>query len=315
MKKIILLLFLLVSTFTIAFSQAKKPTIMVIPSDVWMNQNGYVMEVNDQGKMTTVPDYNKAVSTDADLMLAISKLGELMADREFPLKDLAACLKAIKNEEIEEANTTSKETGDMIAETPLEKITRVAKADILIDLTWTINTSGPKRSMTLNLRGLDAYTNKQIAAASGTGRSSMSSQIPVLLEESVLSYIDDFNNQLQNYFDDLFENGREVSLLCKRWSGSDVDFESEYDGEELSFLIENWVADNTVEGRFSTASATENRVVFEQVRIPLYNANGRAMDTRTWANGLRKMLRDKYTIDAKIETKGLGQAIITIGGK
>lgn len=314
MKKIILIasFFLLISVSS--FAQAKKPTIMVVPSDVWCNQNGYMSSFDNQGQVEKYPNYETALQSNSDLVLAISKIGEMMAERGFPLKDLSACLKTIKQEAAEESVTTSKE-GDVLAETPLDKLSRVAKADIIIQLTWTMNVSGPKKSVTFNMQGLDAYTNKQVAAASGTGAPSFSVEVPVLLEESILSHIDQFNSQLQVHFDDLFANGREVALTCRRWSGSEADFETEYDGNELSFIIEDWMAQNTVQGRFSTSDATENRLVFEQVRIPLQNEAGRAIDTRTWANGLRKSLKDTYGIDAKLTTKGLGQAIITIGAK
>lgn len=314
MKKTSLFLCALLIGVTAAFSQAKKPTIMVVPSDVWCNQNGFVIQFDNQGAWETLPDYNLALQNDADLLLAISKIGEMMAERGFPLKDLGASLKSLRTEAVEDAVTTSQD-GDGLAESPLDKLKKVAKADIIMQITYKVNHVGPKRSLTFNLQGLDAYTNKQIAAASGTGQPTVSVELPVLIEESVLSHIDGFNNQLQTAFDDLFENGREVSLVCRRWSGSDVDFETEFDGEELSFIIENWMADNTVQGRFSTSDATENRMLFEQVRIPLNAPNGRAMDTRTWANELRKHLKAKYGIEAKLSTKGLGQAIITIGAK
>lgn len=314
MKRTILLFCAILFTATAAFSQAKKPIIMVVPSDVWCNQNGYVIEFDNQGTWETLPDYNVALQNDADLLLAISKIGEMMAERGFPLKDLGASLKSLRTDAVEDAVATSQD-GDGIAESPLDKLKKVAKADIIMQLTYKVNHVGPKRSLTFNLQGLDAYTNKQIAAASGTGDATISVEIPVLIEEAVLSHIDSFNDQLQTAFDDLFENGREVSLVCRRWSGSDVDFETEFDGEGLSFLIENWMAENTVQGRFSTSDVTENRMLFEQVRIPMFAANGRAMDTRTWANELRKELKSKYGIDAKLSTKGLGQAIITIGSK
>jgi len=314
MKKTSLLFCALIFGVTAAFSQAKKPTIMVVPSDVWCNQNGYVIQFDNQGTWETLPDYNLALQNDADLLLAISKIGEMMAERGFPLKDLGASLKSLRTEAVEDAVTTSQD-GDGLAESPLDKLKKVAKADIIMQITYKVNHVGPKRSLTFNLQGLDAYTNKQIAAASGTGQPTISVELPVLIEESVLSHIDGFNNQLQAAFDDLFENGREVSLVCRRWSGSDIDFETEFGGEELSFIIENWMADNTVQGRFSTSDATENRMLFEQVRIPLNAPSGRAMDTRTWANDLRKELKSKYGIDAKLSTKGLGQAIITIGAK
>lgn len=314
MKKIILAAGLFLLAALPAFSQAKKPTIMVVPSDVWCNQKGYVVRFDNQGTVETLPDYAAALQNDADLLLAMSKIGEMMAERGFPLKDLGASLRTLRTEQAEESVASSQD-GDMIAESPIDRLKRVANADIWMQLTWTVNNVGPKKSLTFNLQGLDAYTDKQIAAASGTGDPTFSVELPVLIEESILSHIDNFNNQLQTFFDDLFENGREITLTCRRWSGSDVDFESEFDGEELSFLIEDWVAENTVNGRFSTAGATENRLSFEQVRIPLYNEKGRALDARTWANDLRRHLREKFGIDAKLSTKGLGGAIVTVGAK
>lgn len=297
-----------------AFSQAKKPTLMVVPSDPWCTENGYMFRWDNQGVWEILPDYDLALKTNSNLALAISKIGEMMAERGFPLKDLAANLRSLRNDAAEESLTSSS-SGDMLAESPLDQLKKVAKADIWIHLTYTVNSVGPKNSLTFNMQGIDAYTNKQVAAASGTSQPSFSVELPVLIEEGVLSHIDQFNNQLQAHFDDLFENGREISLVCRRWSGSPVDFETEFDGDELGFLIEDWLAENTVSGRFSTSDASENRMVFEQVRIPMQNERGRALDARTWANDLRKWLMEKYGIEAKLSTKGLGQAIITIGEK
>ncbi len=294
------------------FSQAKKPTLMIVPSDVWCNQNGYTTTYDNMGTPTMVPDYKKALQSNPDLLLAISKIGEMMAERGFPLKDLGSSLKNLETEAAEESVTAMDRGG--IAESPVDKLRKVAKADIWLQLTWSVNAMGPKKSLTFNLQGLDAYTDKQIAASSGTGDPSFSAELPVLLEEAILSHIDQFNNQLQNYFDDLFANGREVSLECKRTNDSDVNFESEFDDNELAYIIEDWVSANTREGRFNTSDVSENRIKFEQVRIPLFLENGRALDTRTWARGLQKELRSKYNIKAKLTTKGLGQAYIILEG-
>lgn len=294
------------------FSQAKKPTLMIVPSDVWCNQNGYTTTYDNMGTPTMVPDYKKALQSNPDLLLAISKIGEMMAERGFPLKDLGSSLKNLETEAAEESVTAMDQGG--IAESPVDKLRKVAKADIWLQLTWSVNAIGPKKSLTFNLQGLDAYTDKQIAASSGTGDPSFSAELPVLLEEAILSHIDQFNNQLQNYFDDLFANGREVSLECKRTNDSDVNFESEFDDNELAYIIEDWVSANTREGRFNTSDMSENRIKFEQVRIPLFLENGRALDTRTWARGLQKELRSKYNIKAKLTTKGLGQAYIILEG-
>lgn len=311
MKK--LLFYIALNLLVVAgFSQAKKPTIMIVPSDVWCNQHGYVTEYDNMGTKTTVSDYKTALQKDASLLLAISKIGEMMIERGFPLTDLASSLKSLDTEAAEESVSAMDRGG--IAESPVDKLRKVAKADIWMQLTWTMNSVGPKKSLTFNLQGLDAYTDKQIAATSGTGDPSFSVELPVLLEEAILSHIDQFNNQLQTYFDDLFKNGREVSLECKRTNDSDVNFESEFDGEELSVLIEDWLAANTVQGRFSTSDISENRMKFGQVRIPLFAESGRPIDTHTWARGLQKELKTKYKIKAKLSTKGLGQAYITLEG-
>ena len=54
---------------------------------------------------------------------------------------------------------------------------------------------------------------------------------------------------------------------------------------------------------------------FEQVKIPLYDEKGRANDTRSWARGLQKYLKEKYKIESKLTTRGLGSAGIVIGEK
>jgi hypothetical protein len=310
--------FLLVLCTTSAFSQAKKPTIMIVPSDVWCNTNGYMMEFDNQGKVVKVPDYKKALQENADLLLVISKINELMADRGFPLKNLESSLKSLESDATEDAMLTSKGGGEL-NESSVDKLKKVAKADIWMQMTWTVNTTGPKKSITFNLQGLDAYTDKQIAGASGTGEPSFTAELPVLLEEAVVAHLDNFNVQLQNHFDDMFTNGREIMLRIMTWDTWDYDLETdEFGDDELGILLEDWIASNTVNNRFSTSTATENMMLFEQVRIPLYyerNGQQRALDARSWASGLRKYLKNTYQIESKLMMKGLGQAQLVLGEK
>jgi hypothetical protein len=296
------------------FSQAKKPTIMVVPSDNWCVRNNFMTIYDNMGKKEKVPDYKKAVQESTELLNVISKINEMMTDRGFPLKNLESVMKTLQNQSAEDAMLTSKSGAD-VNESPIDKLKKTAKADIIMQLTWAINQTGPKRSVTFNLQGIDAYTDKQIAGASGTGQPSFSAELPVLLEEAVLAHIDNFNTQLQKHFDDLFANGREVSLRIMTFSSFTGDLESEYEGKELREIIEDWVSSNTVKGRFSLTDATENTMLFEQVRIPLYDATGRAIDTYNWTGNLQKMLRDKYKITNKLMKRGLGQAQIVIGEK
>ena len=312
MKKtgFILLGFLLITTML--FSQARKPTIMVVPSDVWCNQNGYMIEFDDYGTKIMVSDYRKALQSDPDLLLVISKINELMADRGFPLQNLESSLRSLQNQQAEDAMLTSR-SGAEINESPIDQLKKVAQADIWMQITWTVNQVGPKRSITFNFQGLDAYSNKQIAGASGTGQQSFTAELPVLLEEAVIAHLDNFNGQLQAHFDDMFTNGREVVLRILVWDSFDGDLYEDYNGDELGEIIENWMFDNTVQGRFSTTHATENMMLFEQVRIPLYDSRERAIDARRWARDLQRMLQSEYNIDSRLMMRGLGQAQLVIG--
>ncbi len=316
MKKIkfVIITFLALTLNMSAFSQAKKPTIMVVPSDNWCVKNNFVSVFDNMGSTMKIPDYRRALQESTELLNVISKINEMMTERGFPLKNLESAMKSMQNQSAEDGMLSSK-TGADANESPIDKLKKVAKADIIMQLTWTINQNGPRRSITFNLQGLDAYTDKQIAGASGTGQPSFSAELPVLLEEAVLAHIDNFNAQLQKHFDDLFANGREVSLRIMTFSSFNGDLENEYDGKELNEIIETWVSDNSVKGRFSLSDATENTMLFEQVRIPLYDASNRAVDTRGWARDLQKMLADRYRITAKLMTRGLGQAQLVIGEK
>ena len=309
-------LFILVFFMTsFAFSQAKKPTIMVVPSDVWCSKNGYMMEFDNQGIKTKIPDYKRAFQENSDLLVAISKIGGLMADRGFPLKDMAQALKTLESESAENAMLSSK-SGAGVQESPIDRLKKAAKADIIMQLTWTLNNQGPKKSVTFVLQGLDAYTDKQIANAQGTGASSFSVELPVLLEEAVLAHIDNFNSSLQTHFDDMFANGREIIVRIKKFDSWSGDLEQEYGDKELSTVIEEWMTANTVKGRFNTTDATENMMLFEQVRIPLYDASGKATDARGFLKGLQNFLKAApYSIPNKLMMKGLGQAVIVLGEK
>lgn len=299
-----------------AFGQAKKPTLMVVPSDAWCKEHGYEQVFDNQGSEEKIPDYKAAVSTDKQLNAVISKINSLMADRGFPLKDLQQSIKSISSQSAEERLITSKNKGAAISESPLDRLRRTAKADIILEIDWTVNTVGPKSSITYNLRALDAYSNKQVAGAEGTGKGSFSAEIPVLLEEAVQDHMDAFVDRLQAHFDDLLANGREVVLDLRVFDSSAVDFEKQYGDYELSEIIDNWLADNCVEHRFNKSDATETMILYEQVRIPLYKANGMAQDTYGFARELARFLGSSpYNIPVKTVNRGLGRCLLIVGDK
>jgi len=315
MKRISFSILIMLVT-VLSFGQAKKPTIMIVPSDVWCTQNNYMTKFDNQGTEERIPDYKRALQTDPNLLLVIAKINTMMNDRGFPLKNLETVVKDIDRQRAEDNMTSSKTSGASLAESPLDIIKNTAKSDIIMQLTYTINTQGPKKYITFILQGLDAYTDKQIAGAQGSGQPSFSADPPILLEEAVLSHLDNFNAQLQSHFDDLLNNGREVTVRIRVFDGSPVDLSKEYNGVELAEIIDDWMAKHTVKGRYSNSDGSENFILFEQVRIPLYTETGKAMDTRQFVTELKKFLNaPPYNITCKVMTQGLGRATLVLGEK
>lgn len=318
MKKILTALFFAIIAIT-AFSQAKKPTIMVLPSEIWCIRNGYLIEYNDMGVTKQLPDYKKAMQNDADMRAMVASLADFMQKEEFPIKSLEQELKNLESEAAEEMMMTSKESGSEVAESPIDKLKATAQPDIILDLDFEKVQLGPKVQIKFNLQAIDAYTSKIISGNVGQGTPSSSGDITNQLQEAVLSFKDNFLEGLMNHFSNLFTEGREIVVNVKRWGDCEIDFETEFGDLELGEIIEDYMAKNTVNGRFSTKSATENKLRFEQVRIPMLieeaDGSSRAIDARYWGRSLVKFIKKTTDQPCKLTTKGLGEITIIMGGK
>ncbi|MBR1995359.1 MAG: hypothetical protein IJ990_07475 [Alistipes sp.] len=316
MKKLLLLMSLCLIAAT-SFGQARKPRLMVVPSDNWCYQHGFVTEYNNQGVTEYIPDYRAALVKNPDLLPVISAINGLMADRGFPLENLESAMRSINRQSIE-LSAVSARDGSTVQSNELMELRRQAKADIILQLSWTVNEVGPRRSVTYTLQGLDSYTNNEIASAGGTGDPSFTVETPVLLREAAVAHMDEFCNRLQNHFDDLFANGRAVAIYINVFENArGIDLETEFDGKELREVIEDCMANNTVSGRYSLVDDNELYMQFDDVRIPVYDERGRSIAANQFARELVKFLRNApYNItDIKLLNQGLGQVTLLLGNK
>lgn len=314
MKKLILLCCFLSCILGVAFSQAVKPRLMVIPSDSYCQRGGYMKD--------GVPDFRRMFREDANVRLVISELSTIMAKRGFPLENLEQTLKNLDQKQLENSYTENKNYAKF-AESELDKIKRMAGPDIILDLDFIIKKIGPQRYIHFNLQGLDAYTSKAIAAASGDGPPNTSAPVGLLLEEAVLNYMDNFNAALMTHFNDISDKGREVVMEIHVWDDAPANLNSEFEfmDEEVTLgdVIDYWMSENCVEGRFSRVSGSENQLVYKQVRIPLYKVvlkKKRAIITKDFVNGLKQFLaKEPFKLESKIIERGLGEAYLVIGAK
>jgi hypothetical protein len=212
--------------------------------------------------------------------------------------------------------TASVASGSGLSESPLDKLKNRVKADIILQIWWKVARTDNGKVVSFTLEALDAYTSKRVAASTGNGLPNNTDITPILLQNAILSNIDPFSKQLQSYFDDMTINGREIRLSVRKWNNWDKDLETEVNGDEIRNHIYDWLQKNTVKGIFNESASSENRIDYEQVRIPLYDERKRAVDARQFVVGLQKYLKSPpFNIEAKLMTRGLGEAILVLGEK
>lgn len=289
---------------------AKKPTLMILPSDHWCAMRYYTTSFNNQGTKVTVPDYQAAFMQDTELNPVISKVGGMLTKLGYSVKDAEQSIKTLNVRQAEDNVMVSKTTGAQLAESPLDVLKRRIKSDIVIQLSWEMSRSGK----TFTLEAFDAYTSKRIATASGT--MTEKGTIVETLEAAVQQSIKPFDKQMDTWYADQRKNGREIALTVRCWDNWENDLETEYDGEELTDCIQEWMRKNTVNEAFNLSDGTETFAQFEQVRIPMSDDKDRAMDARAFATALRKHLQKApYNITSKVIVRGLGEAVIVLGEK
>ena len=293
-----------------------KPMLMVVPSDVYCNEMGYVQQWKDEnGKTQTIVDYDIFGREDSrDLRLVIASLNDIFKNKGFETQSLEFLLKSMKQEDQENALVGDDYGLDgSIVESPIDRIKRTANVDFIVDLDFEVMEKGMGRYITFNMRAVDVSANaREIAHAHGDGKPSNSATVNTLLEEAVLNHMDMFCKKLQDEFASMSKNGRQITVKIKRTDNSEYNLLKDtfmFEGEQttLGDIIYYWLQDNTVDNN-PTRTITPNVLTFNQVMIPLTKTGRRGaiqrVDTQDYLTGLQSYLRNNYNIEGTIYMRG-----------
>lgn len=285
------------------------PTVMFLPDKAWCNANGYVTRSEHNGKTRITENYDEAF-LNTDLKNVLVQLNAMMKDNNLPVKEYGATTEIDDEEEMEEEayNDDTQSGGDM-ATTTYEELLSKLRPDIIVKVGWDVHKVGFDFTIDYRLEDLDSYSGKSIAQVTGAtapmkvGKASYAQ----VIKNSATELMDGFCSRLEDHFADIQENGREITVACRIGdNGSGVNFNSEFDGKELSTIISDWMNDNSVNHAYSTRSSTRNRINFEQVRIPFKDSRGRVMQAKEFVDGLKRYLKSNYNLKSENTTKGLG---------
>jgi hypothetical protein len=223
-----------------------QPAIVVIP-------------YTEQGE-----NMGEVIEEDVNRRVAVTAVKQSFDDLDFATVDLRALIRSIGT------------SGALTATSQTDFKTQIieqSRADIYVELEIMEPEDDPPSSASV-IR--TAYlTNNGTSLANMIGRSGRYRDIEYsrLVERAATDSIDAFLQVMQMRFDDVVANGAIIQFDISMAEGADYDLSAEVGDppDMLSFLIEDWFAENAWKNNYSVSGVTDVRMVFDAVRIPLYD--------------------------------------------
>lgn len=295
----------------------QKPKVMVVPEEAYCINSGYSKTAADG---TTIADYRRAM-LDENVLDVINSFENIMAGYGFELTNLQQTLDELKEDEALSNVLTAKDDG-MVQEDDLDRLSRVAGADIMVKVSPKVSNYGPERMLELRVSSIDCASKKALLAFGPVAKTSAGS-VSMLLRAAVSDNIETFAMGLNKYFEGLKTKGREGTIYIKVADTCPLNLEStvKYKGEEgeLADLIQLWVSENAVGGAFTGGKSSRYSMKLDQVRIPLL---GKAAFGRTKALSMEDFVKTgltallgRYDISVSTHAVGIGKVYMTLGGE
>lgn len=246
--------------------QTVQPKIMVIP---------YVKEGED---LRTI------LESDINKRIALTKIKESFDTRGFTTVDFIARLKSAKDNNI----FTSDNQTDI-----KDQIVQMSGADIYVQAEVDINKTGSGNSVDLLLTAFEVSTGNSLSNKVGQSGKFYTDDFGKLTSKAVESVSEDFLNVMQTKFTDIVNNGKSINMDISFAQGSSQKMSSEIAPENLplSDQIEMWMENNAYKNNYHIQGTTDLRMIFDDVRIPLKDQNGKNYNTNKFALEIFKFFR------------------------
>lgn len=309
---------LLIGISSMMALDAKKPKIMVFPSDDWCKAKGYMLDEK-------APDYEKALQ-DVDMDGAVAVMGDVMAELGYEMFSLKQELKKLHTESAYSMVVTSKGDGT-IQESDRDLLTRNVGCDFIVELALTTKPFGARKTIEFKAQTIDAASYKILHGDIGTSSAS-SAPTPILVKEAVGGFIDNFCHKIDLAFDNIEKNGREGSITFKIADDCPIHFEDEVevDGEsgELADYITYWLEEHAVDGNCSLTHKSRESMRLDQVRFPLlaqvaaggFGSKKGKVKALTMEEFVKPIARDLKQFGVSVTTVPIGQGsvFVVLGG-
>ncbi len=307
-KTALLLLVMAVSVNSV-LGQDQKPRIMVLPSDMHCEKNGYTITNNVGGMEMKEPDYKKVMENNKIMSDMIAGMENFMQKENFTVTLLYPAIKGLASKE-------ERDKADGIASygTTTDKLLAYMQPDIVFILDFMEKKMGPRTQINFNLQAVDPYPGTVIFSKVGSFTPNSSDETANEFQNAIMAFKDDMFSNLMNYYNSLFTKGRQITVTLVCSEECPISFEETFGDSKVSEIIENWMGNNTVNGRFSTDIVEKSQMKFNQVCFPLQEGSTN-INTHKWAQSLRNEIKRSTGKGFKLETRriGLHSLIIVFG--
>lgn len=253
-------------------------------------------------KLMVVP-YNKSdedirtvLEDNPYIRSAVSKVKEAFDQRGWSTIDFVANLKAAESNTAFTMDRQSSFKSDLITG---------SGADIYVQVDTHLSTDDAGTSINLILTAFESHTGASFSNKTGNSGRFKTNDYEKLIDRAFDQISEEFLNTLMAKTDEIREIGRAIILHFNLDEGAEIDFDAEVDGGDfLNEVIEDWVSLAAYQGRANLAGIVENKMLFDEVRIPLFDQEtGRPYNPNRFANEVIRFLRSK-NITATRNVKG-----------
>lgn len=244
--------------------------------------------VQVQPKIMVIPyvtqgvDIRETIESDPNVRLVLSKVREAFDRRGYTTIDFENRLKAqsVNNALAQDAQRDMK-----------GMIIQGSGADIYVEAEYLFNESSSGNNVKIIMKACDVSTGAALASKDAFSGQFYTDDIGRLAGAAVEKVSDEFLCVIQSKFDDIVANGRSIAVDFTIDSASSITLQEEINCTELADLITDWMASHSFKNNYHLQGSTKTELIFDDVRIPLRDDNGRNYNIQMFDRELRQYLR------------------------
>lgn len=293
-----------------------KPTVLVVPSDTWMERNNFMTRVNNQGTVDKIYDYENAIITESiknALNVVKEKLGG--PSGSFQVQDMAQRLGDFKLE-VAKNNARSLEK----RESNLDIFARTMGAELWVKVDFQSNKlkGGLETQFLMMISGTDPYTGNEVLPGKQIDKVTVGDNMFQLTKNAMGGAVDDFRPKLFEYFKKVTAEGQQGRLNVEILKNIEIDFNSEFSYKGKDYELDRIV--DALLKKHALSSATEgtqtSMVRRYSINIPLkyedeLTGKKEKNDFENFARQFKDELK-KLGLKSVHEKNGLGKVDVII---